>query len=159
LHIKALKIAASFDTTLELPIIYAMLFSSSDIAYNKLLALKFSRAEARVIIKMLELAKVDDVNVIITRLKNIWLEEKAYSLYFVYASLTTNNPSLIYDLYNNLSKLNTPICPVNGDDLLALGYGGKELGVALDLIKKAWVESDFLLNRSQLIKLVNDREK
>lgn len=159
LHIKALKIADSFDTTLQLSVIYAVLFSSTDISCNKLLALKFSRAEARVIIKMLELTKVGDTSTIITMLKNIWLEEKDCLLYCVYVSLTINDPALIYDLYNNLSKLETPTCPVNGNDLLALGYSGQALGVTLDLIKKAWLESDFLLNRAQLIKLVNNREE
>jgi poly(A) polymerase len=159
LHIKALKIADSFDTTLQLSVIYTVLFSSTDISCNKLLALKFSRAEARVIIKMLELTKVGDTSTIITMLKNIWLEEKDCLLYFVYVSLTINDPALIYDLYNNLSKLETPTCPVNGNDLLALGYSGQALGVTLDLIKKAWLESDFLLNRAQLIKLVNNREE
>jgi poly(A) polymerase len=159
LHIKALKVANSFGATLELSVIYAVLFSSTDISYNKLLALKFSRTEARVIMKMLELTKIGDTTTIITILKNIWLEEKDCLLYFIYASLTSNDSSLIYDLYNNLNKLKIPTCPVNSNDLVALGYSGQALGVALDLIKKTWVESDFLLNRSQLIKLVNNREE
>ena len=157
LHIKYLKIAMSFGATLELPAIYAMLFSSADISYNKLLALKFSRSEARIIIKLLELERLEDINIIIAMLKNIWLEEKSYLLYFIHASLRVNDIS-IYDLYNHLSALEVPASPVNGNDLLELGYNGKEIGTVLDSIKKIWIESDFSLDRLQLIKLINHHE-
>jgi len=160
LHIKALNIASSYDVALELPIIYAMLFCLGDvISRNKLLALKFSRAESRIILRMLEIVDTKDISTIIIKLKNIWLEDKAYLLYFIYVSLIIDDASLIQNLYNNLNKLQVPICPVSGNDLLVLGYVGKELGLTLDFIKKEWIESDFALNQSQLINLVKNSEK
>ncbi len=159
LHKKALKIANSFGTNLELPIIYTILFiSCDDISLKQLLNLKFSRLKSRMIIKMLELTKTKDISIMITKLKNIWLENKDCLLYFICASLTIEDFSLIKSLHNDLKKLNRPVFPVNGEDLLKLGYKNKELGKSLNFIKNAWIESNFTLNKIQLIKLVKNSE-
>ena len=160
LHIRALDIAASFGVELELPVIYSMMFTHvDDISLNKLLELKFSRAEARLIIKILELKNIDDTVMIATRLKSIWLEERMYVRYFIYASLIFSDNAFIQKLYNKLNKLRLPSFPVSGKDLLVLGYSGQEMGKMLDLMQKKWIESEFTLDRLELINLVKNSEK
>lgn len=160
LHIRALDIAGSFGVELELPVIYSMMFTHvDDISLNKLLELKFSRAEARLIIKILELKNIDDTTMIATRLKSIWLEDRMYVRYFVYASLIFSDNAFIQKLYNKLSKLRLPSFPVSGKDLLVLGYSGQEMGKMLDLMQKKWIESEFTLDRLELINLVKNSAK
>ena len=160
LHIRALDIAGSFGVELELPVIYSMMFTHvDDISLNKLLELKFSRAEARLIIKILELKNIDDTIMIATRLKSIWLEERMYVWYFIYASLIFSDNAFIQKLYNKLNKLRLPSFPVSGKDLLVLGYSGQEMGKMLDLMQKKWIESEFTLDRLELINLIKNSEK
>ena len=42
--------------------------------------------------------------------------------------------------------------PLTGNDLLSLGYNGRNLGLKLKKLELAWVNSEFSLNRSQLLK-------
>lgn len=44
-----------------------------------------------------------------------------------------------------------PQLPVGGDDALAIGLQGEEIGKALNRAAKAWVESDFYLERDALL--------
>ena len=136
-----------------------MLTHVDDISLNMLLELKFSRAEARLIIKILELKNIDDTVMIATRLKSIWLEERMYVRYFIYASLIFSDNAFIQKLYNKLNKLRLPSFPVSGKDLLVLGYSGQEMGKMLDLMQKKWIESEFTLDRLELINLIKNSEK
>jgi len=55
--------------------------------------------------------------------------------------------------------LRLPSFPVSGEDILALGYKHRQVGKVLDLMKRKWIESDFTLNRLELISLVKNSEK
>jgi hypothetical protein len=105
------------------------------------------------------LKKIQDIEKIKIELKRIWLEDSSYLLYFIYASLVMENSKRIYDLYKSLKLIKKPSCPVDGNDLLASGYSGREVGSVLNLIKTKWIESDFALNHNQLINLVKNNEK
>lgn len=155
-HLKAIKIAEKFQTKLALPIIYALLFKNDkNLSLNSLLDLKFSRAEARVILNLIALEKnIDDKEELLIHLKELWLDDESYALYFLYASLIASNESVIYDLYEQLQLLKKPTFPIDGTVLMELGYKGKELGKILSLNKKAWIKSNFALNRDQLINLI-----
>lgn len=155
-HLKALKIAADFKVKLDLAVIYALLFRKVDnLSLNKLLELKFSRADAKTVLNLLALEALSNKpEELVIKLKCIWLDDKSYLLYFVYASLIMNDEVLIYDLYKELSKREIPMLPVDGNQLLKLGYSGKELGNVLSSIKKSWIKSNFTLNQEQLINLV-----
>ncbi|MDG1436355.1 MAG: CCA tRNA nucleotidyltransferase [Rickettsiaceae bacterium] len=159
LHLKALEMSDKFKAKIDACIVYAILFNNTKLSYGQLLSLKFSRTEAKNIIKMLALKEIKDINELIVELKNIWLDEVQSLLYFIYASLIVSNPKLVYDLHTELSSLKIPICPVDGNHLLALGYRGKEVGYSLNLIKKAWIESNFSLDHGALIDLVKNNEK
>ena len=41
--------------------------------------------------------------------------------------------------------------PVNGNDLSKMGYSGKAIGSILERLKKTWIDSDFKLNKKQLL--------
>ena len=52
-----------------------------------------------------------------------------------------------------------PDFPIGGDDALAIGLKGEEIGLALSRVAKAWVESDFDLDRDALLALLSDRSQ
>ena len=45
-----------------------------------------------------------------------------------------------------------PDLPITGDDALAAGLAGRAIGHALSRVAALWVESDFELDRSALLK-------
>jgi len=57
----------------------------------------------------------------------------------------------INDLIKFIEEYKIPEFPVNGNDLLKLGKEGRELGEALSKLKKVWVESDYKLNKQELL--------
>jgi len=160
-HLKELKIAGSFSVKLVTTTVYAtMCMHFDDISYRQLLKLKFSRLEASAIIKMLKLKDVFDQSRLELELKNIWLEDISYVQYFIFSSLISDNDApFICALYKRLQNLDKPIFPITGQDLMELGYNGKELGNHLDSLKQEWVMSDFTLDRVALINLIKNNEK
>lgn len=50
-----------------------------------------------------------------------------------------------------LQKFVTPNFPIRSEDLINLGFSGKKLGDALKTAKKIWVQSDYALNKNDLI--------
>ncbi|MFL2801276.1 MAG: CCA tRNA nucleotidyltransferase [Paracoccaceae bacterium] len=40
--------------------------------------------------------------------------------------------------------------PINGNDLIKIGYSGKKIGLILNKLKKDWIESGFKLNKKEL---------
>lgn len=57
-------------------------------------------------------------------------------------------------LLNYIEKFELPGFPINGDDLIALGFEGQSIGQKLLSAKKAWIESDFELRREDLLKMI-----
>ena len=51
-----------------------------------------------------------------------------------------------------------PVFPVGGDDALAAGLSGPEIGQALRTAEAAWIGSDFTLNRTALLALLKRRD-
>lgn len=47
-----------------------------------------------------------------------------------------------------------PTLPINGNDLIELGLHGQELGNCLNHAKNCWIESDFKLQREELLKII-----
>ncbi len=47
-----------------------------------------------------------------------------------------------------------PDFPINGDDALAAGYKGRDIGAALSRVGRSWVDSDFQLQRDALLALL-----
>ena len=65
----------------------------------------------------------------------------------------------IYNLYKKLAEREVPVFPIVGDDILILGYQGKEVGRILGYLKKKWIKSDFKDKKSFLLDMVLENEK
>lgn len=62
--------------------------------------------------------------------------------------------SEIENLLQFIRDFSLPVFPINGDDIIATGASGKQIGVILQNVKKAWIESDFKLTKKDLLKLI-----
>ncbi len=60
----------------------------------------------------------------------------------------------VRDLLAAIRAWRRPDFPIGGDDALAVGLKGEEIGKALSRVAKAWVESDFYLERDALLALL-----
>jgi poly(A) polymerase len=68
-------------------------------------------------------------------------------------------PLLVDKLIAQAESAVVPKFPINGDDMLKIGYAGKAMGVVLKQLEKAWVESDFKLSKAQLLALAEQQLK
>ncbi len=155
LHLKAIKVTKLFNTQVDLTVIYAILF---DISLKELLKLKFSRASAIRVIKLLQLKESLKEKSLTLLLKTIWLEDKSFVSYFVFASTLLEDNKIVYDLFLSLKNSSIPNFPLNGNDLIKLGYVGEILGKLIKNLKHKWIESDFTLNKEQMINMVKNNE-
>ena len=148
-----------FNIKLSLALIYSVLFRhSQDVSLTHLISLKFSKQQARIILKMLSLIQLEEAD-LIRALKNIWLEEKDYVQYFVFASLLIKDNGSVCRLYSEVVNKDIPIFPVVGGDILKLGYQGEEVGRILNNLRKKWIENDFSINKSSLLDMVLKNEE
>lgn len=60
----------------------------------------------------------------------------------------------VRDLLAAVRAWRRPDFPIGGDDALAAGLKGQEIGQALSRVAKVWVESDFDLDREALLELL-----
>ena len=60
----------------------------------------------------------------------------------------------VRDLLAAVRAWRRPDFPIGGDDALAAGLNGKDIGKALSRVATAWVESDFYLERDELLALL-----
>jgi poly(A) polymerase len=155
LHLKAIKVTQLFNTHVDLTVIYALLF---DISLKELLKLKFSRASAIRVIKLLQLKESLGEKSLPLLLKTIWLEDKSFVCYFVFASTLLEDNKIVYDLFVSLKNNSIPNFPLDGNDLIKLGYVGENLGKLIKNLKHKWIESDFTLNKEQMINMVKNNE-
>ncbi len=148
-----------FHQKIDLSILYALLLKNSvEVNFNQLLDLKFSKVEARSIIKMLSLTGFNKLS-LTNRLRNIWLEDRDYIRYFIFTEIITIENKFIHQLYNKLSKRSVPDFLVSGNDLIELGYEGKDIGNIINVLKQIWVNSDFTLDCPTLINMIKSRKK
>lgn len=160
MHLQALSLSEQFKISLTLPIIYSVLFMHNEnVTFSNLMDLKFSKTHANIIMKMHLLTELQDKQDLMYSLKNIWLEEKDFVQYFIFSLLLFEDNQYIYDLYRGLVEREKPIFPVTGDDILILGYQGKDVGRILGYLKKKWIKSDFKDKKSFLLDMVLENEK
>jgi len=60
----------------------------------------------------------------------------------------------VRDLLAAVRAWRRPDFPIRGDDALAIGLKGEEIGKALSRVARAWVDSDFYLEREALLELL-----
>ena len=64
----------------------------------------------------------------------------------------------VRDLLAAIRAWRRPDFPINGDDALAAGLKGRDIGEALSRVAKIWVESDFYLERESLLSLLVEQQ-
>jgi hypothetical protein len=109
--------------------------------------------------KMRLLMNLQENQELLHSLKYIWLEEKSFVQYFVFSTRFVKDSRCIYDLYLELLGKEVPVFPITGDDILALGYRGRDVGRILGYLKEKWVKSDFKAKKSFLLNMVLENEK
>ncbi|MEM6338631.1 MAG: CCA tRNA nucleotidyltransferase [Pseudomonadota bacterium] len=160
LHLQALSLCEQFKIAPTLSLMYSVLFMHNEnITFSNLMDLKFSKIDANIIMKMHLLMDLQDKHDLMYSLKNIWLEEKDFLQYFIISSLLFDDNQFIYNLYKKLAEREVPVFPIVGDDILILGYQGKEVGRILGYLKKKWIKSDFKDKKSFLLDMVLENEK
>lgn len=159
-YIKALEIFKKLNLKIDIFVIYALLFIKSEyISIKTLLDLKFSKQEAKIIFSLLELKKLQKEVEILNKLKYIWVKNKNYEIYFVFLSSIIQKNQFILDLFNELKTKSKPIFPINGNDLIKIGYKNNKIGNAIKFLEKKWIDNHFLLNKIQLINLLKNNDK
>ncbi|PCJ27930.1 MAG: poly(A) polymerase [Rickettsiales bacterium] len=159
MHVKALEVAKSFGVSLDVLVIYAILFMDCAFSLNQIVKLKFSKAEAKLVVSMIDLQ--NDSTMMEDSLRKIWLEDRGFIQHSIFASVIKheNESDLesINKLYERLQLLERPLFPLRGRDITPLGYSGKELGNAINLLKTKWIQSEFTASRDELINLVREK--
>ena len=60
----------------------------------------------------------------------------------------------VRDLLAAAKSWRRPKFPIGGDDALAIGLKGEEIGYALTRVARVWVDSDFMMEREELLPLL-----
>ena len=153
LHLQVLSLCEQFKIAPTLPLIYAVLFMHNEnVTFSNLIDLKFSKTHANIIMKMHLLVELQDKQDMMYSLKKIWLEEKDFVQYFIFSSLLFEDNQYIYSLHRELAEREIPVFPIVGDDILILGYQGKDVGRILGYLKKKWIKSDFKDKKSFFVR-------
>ena len=128
-----------------------------DILRKLLSSLKFSNSNMKEITNLIlfRQSRGDLSGQTLQDLKNIfyplWVDNIDLKPYLAIseAENNTNFADLLH-----IIKEAPPIFPVNGDDLLALGMTGREIGASLAKLKSQWIESGFILPKAKLLEQV-----
>lgn len=74
--------------------------------------------------------------------------------------LAIENTSFLADvLLTQAEGLSVPKFPLNGDDLLKIGYSGKRVGIGIRLLEEAWFNSGFKLSKPMLLEKAKQKLK
>ncbi|WP_341754619.1 CCA tRNA nucleotidyltransferase [Candidatus Tisiphia endosymbiont of Dioctria rufipes] len=136
---------------------YSLLFYHiKNLSLSDLLNLKFSR---QIALKITTILKVINREINEFVLREIWLENDDYLQYIsVLVSLGKVDRTVAKKFLDRYSSIPRPIFPIKGQDLQKFNIHGKAIGILLDKLKKDWIESDFTLNKNQLLKLLENNE-
>ncbi|NRB10268.1 MAG: CCA tRNA nucleotidyltransferase [Rickettsiaceae bacterium] len=139
---------------------YALLFSSLDnIDQAKLINLKFSRQEVKVICQMLELTKCTNFGEFRPMLQKIWLQYDNFAQYFIFAACFLRNKIKLTALYKNLIKRKKPVFPINGNIVMQQGIENEKIGKVIRFLELKWLNSNFTLEKRQLLRMIKYYEK
>lgn len=153
---KSIDFAQRINFILDRTSLYVLLFYGS--SQKNLIDLKFSNQESVKITSILNFVdKVipDNINFC---LKRIWLEQIDYIEYIV-ALVGTNkiDPIKAIEFIEKYSKKLRENFPISGNHLLELGIQGARLGEIIKSLKNLWIESDFILDKDQLLERIEKK--
>ncbi|GAB4162675.1 MAG: CCA tRNA nucleotidyltransferase [Rickettsiaceae bacterium] len=160
LHSRAINIARKYKSWPCLSVVYAILLHKDpEISLSSLIDMKFSKAEAKIIMQLIALRHIKEKNQLVIKLKTLWLDEISCVQYFIFASVFIKDYQYIFDLYNGLLSRQKPILPIKGNDLIKIGLSGQNLGSLIRKLKEEWIQSEFTLQKADLINLAEQYEK
>lgn len=143
---KILDLSKEFKVPLSLNEIYSVLFWKHDLS-----RLKFDNARKKQIRKFAEFAS----NIAGADLRKIWINSNypcnAYILFANCCGVINNTQT---QEFLDLANKPKPKFPINGQDLLHLGYSGKKVGNVLDYLKTIWINHNFQISKKDLIKCI-----
>lgn len=142
--------------SLKLHARYALLFYHiNNLQLINLLNLKFSRQESLKIISIIKVIRTSSQKITEANLRRIWYENDDYLQYLIILiSLSKVECSVAERFLNKYNSRPKPIFPLTGCDLQKINIRGKDIGILMDKLTKSWIESDFILNNYQLLKLL-----
>ena len=129
----------------------------ADILRKLLRELKFSNANIKGIINLILFRQQNNdlSKATLAELKNIfyplWVDN--IDLKPPLAISSAENNIYFADLLH-IIKSPPPIFPVNGDDILALGVTGKDIGITLAKLQRQWIVSEFILSKAKLLEQI-----
>ena len=152
----AIEYAKNIKIKLEELTRYALLFiQANNIVPEDLISLKFSKKEVIGIFKIINtlytLLPASPSNHLF-QLKKIWLRESNY-LQHIVAALACNklNLELAQEFIAKYNMIKKPRFPITGHDLMKISHTNKTIGRDMQLLNNIWIESNFSLNKKQLL--------
>lgn len=134
---------------------YASMFHRIPELKDILLNLRFSNAEIREIVDLAsfrnfygDLSKSKNIKMIFYPL---WVGGTILD-HYIKISEVVNNP-LFLALIKKMQKI-PPKFPINGNDIAAFGIRGADIATFLESLKMKWIESDFAMNKGELLDLL-----
>lgn len=157
LHQEIVSIAKNYNIASIYLLFYASIFKESNITNTRqLIDLKFSRQEAIIILELLEFFSLDSEQ-LNTRLGQFYIEKREYEIYFIFTMAISDQATSIKQKLLQYQKLiKKPVFPISGNDLMNLGFYGQEIKRHINYLKKLWIQSNFVLSKNQLIKLIQN---
>jgi hypothetical protein len=137
---------------------YSLLFRHADsLQLNDLLNLKFSRKVATKILSILKIINTQHQEINEFFLKELWVNNDDY-LQCIIILVSLEHLSIITaeEFLTRFYLRPKPIFPLTGYDLQQKNLHGKTIGKLMSKLKISWIESDFMMDKTQLLQLLED---
>jgi poly(A) polymerase len=164
-HAKIKQMQQNSQTRSSLSLCYAIMFlEHKELTQSYLLDLRFSKQEATKIMLLLDAYKaVRDGQNAAYLIKKQWLHAKGgnnndwYDYVALFACLYPQDSEKYLALYHQLDKMPLPQLPVSAQELIDMGFVGPALGMQLKQLEQEWIESDFTLNKEELLNKIQEK--
>ena len=161
---KAIKISSQLGYKILLETKYALIFHKNDIRTLSIEFKKLRFGNKRIdfikrILNFLNVIECGYSNINSEYLlKKYWYHNKleVFQILISLASLGYFSLSYANELYNYFNKSKFKSFPVNGNDLIKLGYQGKDIKKILELLTTKWIKSNFTCNKTELIESIRE---
>ena len=150
----SIKIAKILDIELTISVRFALLFYKNNIEILKkeLKILRFSNISIENILSIVKFIQTTDKNNYFTKLKIQWYDYFDSVNQYIIIAVVLNYIDLNQAKELSLEMTNKAIrMPINGKDLIALGYQNSDIGKKLEILKDIWLRNKSKLDKSELL--------
>ena len=150
---QGLTLAENFKIELDVDFRYALLFLQN----NKLnfTTLKFSKKRSKIITQAIDLANHNNLDNIELILKKLWLQGYFPAQFTILAASLGLLKVNIAKEFIHIFAQNPPKFILNGEQIKKMGYNGKNIGLVLNYLEKIWIEKNFCISATQLLKFLD----